>query len=298
MKRLLFIYNPNAGRQQVKTHLAAILDVFSNEGFLVTAYPTKFRGDATQAASALAAGYDRVVCCGGDGTLNETVSGLMQLPAELRPVLGYIPTGTTNDFSKNLSFPRGMDKVAAVACGGVPKACDLGQSNGRWFTYVAAFGLFTDVTYTTPQPTKNLLGHMAYVLEGASRLTSIKSYRLKVESDGESIESEFIYGMVGNTVSVGGLLTLPADRVKLDDGLFEVVLVRKPRSPADYQTIFSALTTQTMPDNGPIIAFHANKLSFSCPEPLPWTLDGEYGGEFTFTRIENRPKAIVLACGK
>jgi len=298
MKRLLFIYNPNAGRQQARSHLAAILDVFSNEGFLVTAYPTKYRGDATQAAAALSAGYDRVVCCGGDGTLNETVTGLMTIPFERRPPLGYIPTGTTNDFSKNLSFPRGMDKMAAVACGGVPRACDLGQSNGRWFTYVAAFGLFTDVTYTTPQNTKNLLGHMAYVLEGAGKLTSIKSYRIKVEADGNAIESEFIYGMVGNTVSVGGLLSLPADRVKLDDGLFEVVLVRKPRSPADYQTIFTALTTQTMPDNGPIISFHASKLSFSCAEPLPWTLDGEFGGEFTFTKIENRPKAIVLACGK
>ena len=298
MKRLLFIYNPNAGRQQARSHLAAILDVFSAEGYLVTAYPTKYRGDATDAAAALSAGYDRVVCCGGDGTLNETVAGLMRLPEELRPVLGYIPTGTTNDFSKNLSFPRGTEKVAAVACGGVPRACDLGQANGRWFTYVAAFGLFTDVTYTTPQPAKNLLGHMAYVLEAAGKLTSINSYRVKVEADGQVIESDFIYGMVGNTVSVGGLLSLPADNVKLDDGLFEVVLVRKPRTPADFQTILTALATQTLPDNGPIITFHASKLSFSCQAPLPWTLDGEFGGEFTFTQIENRPKAIVLACGK
>ena len=299
MKKLLFIYNPLAGRQKARQHLSSMLEVFAARNYLVTAYPTKSRGDATYAAANLAPDYDRVVCCGGDGTLNETISGLMQLPPEQRPVLGYIPTGTTNDFSRNLSFPRGTDKVAAVACGGIPRACDLGLANGKWFTYVAAFGLFTDVTYTTPQNTKNLLGHTAYVLEGASRLASLKSYWLTVEADGVVIEGEFIYGMVGNTVSVGGLLSLPSDLVKLDDGLFEVVLVRKPRNATDLQTIFRALTTQIMPDGeGPIVALRASHLSFTCPEPLPWTLDGEFGGEHTTTEIENLPRAVVIACGK
>ena len=299
MRELLFIYNPLAGRQKARQHLSAILEVFADKGYLVTAYPTRNRGDATYAAATLAPGYDLIVCCGGDGTLNETVAGLMHLPPERRPVLGYIPTGTTNDFSRNLSFPRGMDKIAAVACAGIPRACDLGLANGKWFTYVAAFGLFTDVTYTTPQNAKNLLGHMAYVLEGTSRLASIKSYRIRVETDGNSIEDEFIYGMVGNTVSVGGLLSLPSDMVKLDDGLFEVVLVRKPRTAADFPTIFRALTTQIMPEGeGPIIAFRANRLTISSAEPLPWTLDGEYGGEQSVTEIENLPRSIVVACGK
>jgi YegS/Rv2252/BmrU family lipid kinase len=223
----------------------------------------------------------------------------MKLPSEQRPILGYIPTGTTNDFSRNLSFPRGTEKTAAVACTGIPRACDLGLANGKWFTYVAAFGLFTDVTYTTPQNVKNLLGHTAYVLEGASRLAFLKSYSLKVESDQFSIEDEFIYGMVGNTVSVGGLLNLSSDLVKLDDGLFEVILVRKPRNAADFQTIFRALTTQIMPEEeGPIIAFRSNRITFSCSEPLPWTLDGEFGGEHATTEIENLPRSIVVACGK
>lgn len=298
MKRLLFIYNPNAGRQKVKSNLSAILDVFSANGYLVTVYPTSGPGDASNAAGALAAGYDRLVCCGGDGTLNETVTGLMRIPEGLRPVLGYIPTGTTNDFARNLSLPRGMEKMAAVACGGAPRLCDLGQANGHWFTYVAAFGLFTDVSYTTPQNTKNLLGHTAYVLEGASKLKSIKSYRIKVEADGIDVEDEFIYGMVGNTVSVGGLVNLPSDKVKLDDGLFEVLLVRKPHHAADYQTIIRSLSTQTLPEDGPILGFPASKVTFICTEPLPWTLDGEYGGEHIGTIIENHRQAFTLACGK
>ncbi len=298
MKRLLFIYNPNAGRQKVKTSLAAILDVFAAEGWLITAYPTKTRGDAASAAAALAAGYDRVVCCGGDGTLNETVTGLMRIPGELRPVLGYIPTGSTNDFARNLSLPRGLDKMAQVACGGVPRACDLGQADGRWFTYVAAFGLFTDVSYATPQNAKNLLGHMAYVLEGASRLTSVKSYRVKVEAEGVSLEDEFIYGMVGNTVSVGGLVNLPKSMVKLDDGLFEVLLIRKPRSAADFQTILHCLSSQSITEDGPVLGFSASRVTFTCDELLPWTLDGEFGGAHSVTTIENHPKAFILACGK
>ncbi len=298
MKRLLFIYNPLAGRQKVTNHLASIIDIFSAEGWLVTVYPTKAQGDAAAAAAALAGSHDRVVCCGGDGTLNETVSGLMCLPAPLRPVLGYIPTGTTNDFARNLSLPRGMGNKASVACSGVPRACDLGKMEKRWFTYVAAFGLFTDVSYATSQNAKNLLGHTAYLLEGASRLTNIKSYFLQVEADGISIKGEFIYGMVGNTVSVGGLLNLPVDKVKLDDGLFEVLLIRKPKHAADLQTILRSLTTLQFVEDGPIVGFRAKEITFTCQSLLPWTLDGEFGGAHTCAVIENHPQAFVLACGK
>lgn len=299
MKQLLFIYNPNAGRQKVKNNLYPILDVFATSGYLTTVFPTQGSGDAANAAATLGPNYDRVVCCGGDGTLNETVTGLMKLAPEVRPILGYIPTGTTNDFARNLSLPRGIDNLAAVACGGVPRLCDLGWTGEHWFTYVAAFGLFTDVSYATPQNAKNLLGHMAYVLEGASRLSSIKSYNMKVEVNGSTFEDEFIYGMVGNTVSVGGLVNLPSDKVKLDDGLFEVLLVRKPRNATDYQRIFHALSTQRLDSDGPIVGFTASCVTFtSCSEPLPWTLDGEYGGEHSTLTIENRPQAFTLACGQ
>lgn len=298
MKRLLLIYNPTAGRQKVKTMLPTLLDVFAQNGYLTTVYPTKAKGDATDAAAALAPDFDRVVCCGGDGTLNETVTGLMKLAQDRRPVLGYIPTGSTNDFSRNLSLPRGTAEVAEVACAGVPRACDLGLVNGRWFTYVAAFGLFTDVSYATPQNAKNLLGHTAYLIEGASRLASIQSYHMKVESADHFVEGDFIYGMVGNTVSVGGLINLPKSMVKLDDGQFEILLVHKPKNPLDYQDIFRALLSQQLTSSGLVEGFYAGSVTFTSDAPVPWTLDGEFGGEHTALKIENQQQVLMLACGK
>ena len=302
MKRLLLIYNASAGRQKVKLMLSDILDVFAREGYLTTVVPTQARGDAGKAASGLGAGFDRVVCCGGDGTLNETVSGLMRIHDTMRPPLGYIPTGTTNDFSRNLSLPRGTEKLALTACGGVPRAIDLGRAGENWFTYVAAFGLFTDVSYSTPQNVKNLLGHTAYLIEGASRLTSVQSYVMRVECGGRVIEDEFIYGMVGNTVSVGGLLNLPQDLVKLDDGKFEVLLVRKPKNALEFQAIVRTLLNQKREteeaDNGLVLGFSAEQVSFTCEEAVPWTLDGEFGGAHRTLRVENHQQSLVLACGK
>lgn len=301
MKRLLLIYNSNAGRQKVKTMLPEILDVFAQAGWITTVIPTRTRGDAAHGARALAASFDRVVCCGGDGTLNETVNGLMGVPERLRPALGYIPTGTTNDFSRNLSLPRGTEKLAQTACGDGVQPVDLGQAGERWFTYVAAFGLFTDVSYTTPQNAKNLLGHTAYVIEAAGRLTDIHSCHVKVEGGGRVVEDDFIYGMVGNTVSVGGLLNLPKSLVKLDDGLFEVLLVRTPRNHLDYQAAIHALMTQEIPQengDGLVVGLQAGEVSFTCDHPLPWTLDGEFGGEHTVLPIKNSRQALQFACGK
>ena len=302
MKRLLLIYNASAGRQRIKTMLPDILDIFAQEGWLTTVVPTQARGDAGKAAAALGAGFDRVVCCGGDGTLNDTVSGLMRVHGSLRPVLGYIPTGTTNDFSRNLSLPRGTEKLARTACGGVPRAIDLGRAGESWFTYVAAFGLFTDVSYSTPQNVKNLLGHTAYLIEGASRLTSVQSYVMRVECGDRVVEDEFIYGMVGNTVSVGGLLNLPESLVKLDDGMFEVLLVRKPKSALEFQSIVHTLVNQKREteetEDGLVLAFSAPKVTFTCGEAVPWTLDGEFGGEHTVLPVENHRQSLILACGK
>lgn len=302
MKRLLLIYNASAGRQKVKAMLPDLLDVFAREGCLTTVVPTQAPGDAGKAAAALGAGFDRVVCCGGDGTLNDTVSGLMRVHDALRPTLGYIPTGTTNDFSRNLSLPRGTEKLALTACGGVPRRIDLGRAGERWFTYVAAFGLFTDVSYSTPQNVKNLLGHTAYLIEGASRLASVKSYTMRVESGDRTVEGEFIYGMVGNTVSVGGLLNLPQDLVKLDDGQFEVLLVRKPQTALEFQSIVHTLLNQKREtedaDNALVLGFAADKITFTCQEAVPWTLDGEFGGEHQSLRVENHKQSLVLACGK
>ena len=188
--------------------------------------------------------------------------------------------------------------MAQVACGGVPRACDLGWTDGRYFTYVAAFGLFTDVSYSTPQSTKNMLGHFAYVLEGAGRLMNVPSYHMQVEtSDGQRWEDDYIYGMVSNTVSVGGLVSLPRDKVLLDDGVFEALLIRQPKNAKDWQNILTALATQKLVEGGPVTGFSAGRVTFTCDKAVSWTLDGEFGGERTVTAIENLPRAFVLACG-
>ncbi len=297
MKRLLFIYNSHAGKGRARTHLSGILEALAREGWLVSVWPTTGQGDATQVAAELGAYYDRVVCCGGDGTLNEVVSGLIQLRHP--PVLGYIPAGTTNDFSRNLALPRGMEAAAATAASGFPKACDIGSFNGRTFVYVAAFGAFTDVSYDTPQSLKNAFGHLAYLMEGAARLGSLKPYTLRVEHDGGVVEGDFFYGMVSNTVSVGGFQGLPKDQVKLDDGLFEVILVKKPTTPQEIQGIARGLALQNLDaSRGAVLGFHTAKLTVSSAVPLPWTLDGEYGGDPTEAEIENRCQALEIVHGK
>ncbi len=298
MKQLLFVYNPTAGRQRAKAILSDVLMVFAQEGYQITVRPTLAQGDATQVVADTAAQYDRVVCCGGDGTLNETVQGLLTLPRDQRPILGYIPAGTTNDFSRNINLPRSTQQLAKVACGGVPRAIDIGQLAQRQFLYIAAFGLFTDVSYSTPQASKNLLGHLAYVLEGAGRLVNFPSYQVHVTTDqGLDVDGDFIYGMVSNTVSIGGLVNLPRDLVCLDDGQFEALLIRTPKSPKDWQSILTALTTQKLPEDGSVVGFTCTQAHFTSVKPLAWTVDGEYGGEYTDLTISNRPQALVIACG-
>lgn len=300
MKKLLYIYNPAAGRKSAKINLSDALEVFTRQGYEITVRPTQARGDAAAAAREQGPDFDRVVCCGGDGTLNETVRGVLELPRERRPVLGYIPAGTTNDFSRTLELPRTLPELAEAAGAGTPRPIDVGEAAGRPFTYVAAFGLFTDVSYSTPQANKNLLGHFAYLLEGMGRLASIPSYHMKVSTpEGKEVEGDFIYGMVGNTVSVGGLVNLPRDKVLLDDGRFEVILIRQPKTAKDWQSILTALTTLELSKDGEgaVVGFSAGEVTFTCDAPVAWTVDGEFGGEQQITTVKNLPRALTIACG-
>ena len=231
MKEALLIYNPTSGKGQLPGSLSPVLDVFTKAGWLVTVYPTQCKGDAVRAAKELGPRFQRVVCAGGDGTLSETVTGLMELSAP--PMLGYIPSGSTNDCATTLNLPRSPIKSAAVAAGeGEPFHIDIGKLNGQPFVYVAAFGAFTHVAYATPQDLKNTFGHLAYVVEGIASLPTISPYHLKVEYDGQVLEDDFYFGMVRNALSIGGI-KLPQQDVELDDGLFEVDLVKKPVSLAD-----------------------------------------------------------------
>ena len=296
MNDLLFIYNPQAGQGKVKGKLSDILNALTAGGYLPTVYPTQAAGDATGLVRTVGSNYRRIVCCGGDGTLHEVVTALMEMAEP--PVLGYIPAGTTNDFSKNLDLPRGMVGAAQVAAGEHTLQCDIGRFNDQNFVYVAAFGAFTDVSYDTPQNFKNLFGHLAYVLEGIGRLGSIRSFQMKIEHDGGTLEGEFIFGMVGNTRSVGGFQGWPAQEVELDDGLFEVILVRQPKNPLELQSILLSVISQNPGEEGPLVGFHTKKLKVTCDEEVAWTLDGEYGGSHKEARIENVQKALELCCGK
>ncbi len=293
---LLFIYNPTAGRGRLRSHIGNIVECFAAHGWRPTLYPTFGPGDAVSAAE-MGNNYDRVVCGGGDGTLNEVITGLLRLDDP--PPLGYIPAGTTNDFARTLNIPRNRYVQAAKLAAVEPAhLCDVGLFRGseetvRQFIYVAAFGVFTDVSYRTPHGMKTVLGHTAYVLEGVASLTALKTYPLRVETDERCIQGEFIYGMVSNSVSVGGFRGVKADAVVLDDGLFEVMLVRSPKSLEEFNSIVASLSSRQ--PNGNVIGFQARKLTFtSLGEPIPWTLDGEFGGAHLQAEVGNRSCAIRI----
>ena len=296
MKTLLLIYNPTAGSGRLKVHLATILEVFARAGFRTTIHFTRGKDDATQVAAELGGQFDRVVCCGGDGTLSEVVAGLLTLPQP--PSLGYIPAGTTNDSAKNFHIPKEAEPAAVAAAFGPPRPFDIGFFNGKSFAYIAAFGAFTQVAYDTPKEWKARLGHLAYVMAGAASLSSIQPYALEIEHDGGTLSGNFIYGMVSNTVSVGGFNMFPPGEVKLDDGLHEVMLVREVRTPADLQRLIASLLQKKPVGKDQVVVFHTSRLTVTSRTPLPWTLDGEYGGDPTHVEIVNHRKAISVVCGQ
>ena len=292
MEQLLLIYNPTSGTGRAATRLSEIVDVCTKAGWLVTAYPTQLKGDATRIARELGGQYGRVICMGGDGTLSEVAAGLMEL--EGPPPLGYIPLGSTNDCATTLRLPRSHRQAARVAAAtGVPVPADMGLLNGHPFVYVAAFGAFTKVAYDTPQDLKHSLGHLAYILEGIASLPTISPYHLRVEYDGQVLEDDFFFGMVSNTLSIGGMKPPNADQVVLDDGLFEVTLVKKPVSLADVANGFQALINLAPAEGtGALVQFQARRLVFTADHPLPWTIDGEFGGQQSVNEVVNCQRAL------
>lgn len=282
MKRLLFIFNPFSGKAQVKDQVFNIVDAFTKEGFLVTVYPTQKRMDCNEYIKAHGQEYDMIVCSGGDGTLNETVSGILDNP-ECDVPIGYIPSGSTNDFATSLMIPKTVGAAVRHIIDGKEFLCDVGSFNGRWFNYVAAFGLFTDVSYATPQALKNALGHQAYMLEGVKSFANSKPYDLKVIHDGIEEENRYIYGMVANSISVGGMKNIAGKDVILDDGLFEVILIKSPKTPAEFQNMINGFIFQE--DNSMVTRIKCSEITFTSSEPVPWVLDGEFGGDQTEVNI-------------
>jgi diacylglycerol kinase (ATP) len=291
MKKMLFIYNPNSGMGLLKPKLSDVLDIFVKGGYEVTVYPTQKYHDAVRKMGEYEEQYDLVACSGGDGTLDEVVTGMMK--REKKVPIGYIPAGTTNDFASSLHISKNMLEAADTVVNGVPFACDVGVFNQDYFVYIAAFGLFTDVSYQTKQSMKNVLGHLAYVLEGATRIFDIPSYKLKVTHDGETIEDEFIYGMVTNSRSVGGFRNMIGKNVVFDDGEFEVTLIRTPKNPLALQEIIGALLSSQI-NTKHIYSFKTGEIHFESVEEIPWTLDGEFGGEHDSVCIKNAKQALKI----
>ena len=291
MKRLLFIINPQAGQRRVNRFVADIIRLFIEAGYMCEPYVTGAPGEAAQVIAKCPRRYDLVVCAGGDGTLNETVSGM--LSAGMDCPLGYIPCGTTNDYAASIGLSSDVLQAARDIIEGKPQTVDVGTFNGRYFVYTATCGAFAKASYSTPQAAKNVLGHMAYVLEGMRDLSTLKPIHMKVRANDVVLEDDFIFCSITNSTSVGGILRLDTQLVALNDGRFEITMVRNPLNPAQLSSILVGLTTQSVP-NDMIHFFSAKKIGIDCDVPLEWTLDGERESETDSVTMENLHSAIRI----
>ena len=291
MKKLLFIVNPRAGKTKSTAPLFDAVAAFSRAGYLVRVFVTEAGGQARDIAAKWGGQYDLVVCAGGDGTLNETISGLMQL--EQRPPLGYLPNGSTNDFAASLHLHTTVEAAARAVAGGIPYSLDIGRHNDRYFAYVASFGAFTRSSYSASQAAKNALGHFAYILEGLGDLDSLRPYRCAIDADGEHFEGDFIFGAVCNSTSLGGLVKLDPKHVAMDDGTFELLLLRMPKTALDLQNLITAMTRMQYDYPG-VIFRHVKNVVLTTDENISWSLDGEYAASAPRVEIQCLPGAIEL----
>lgn len=290
-RKLLFVFNPKSGMGLIKNHLLEIVDVMVKAGYEPTVYPTQARGDAIRKVREDGVHYDRIVCSGGDGTLDEVVTGMRE--ADLQMPLGYIPAGSTNDFARTLGIPSDMVKAAEIAVGEHVFPCDVGQFNDDTFVYIAGFGVFTEISYDTPQELKNILGHAAYILSAAKSLASIPSYLMQIEANGEVIQDRFVYGMITNSVSVAGFKGLTGKDVELDDGEFEVTLIKSPNNPIELNDIIAYLTG-LVSETKMVYTFKSSHIKLRSRSSVSWTMDGENGGEHWSVEIKNHHKKLNI----
>ncbi len=275
-KKLLFIVNPRAGKTKSSAPLFEAVSIYSEAGYLVSVRQTRGRGDATVFAETLGADCDLIVCHGGDGTLNETINGVMRIPKEKRPMVSYLPGGSTNDFAASLNISSDPAAAARSAMRMQPRALDIGLFGRRNFVYVASFGAFTRTTYTVSQDIKNVFGHLAYLLEGVKDLDTLCPYRMRITADGEVFDGEYLFGAVSNSTSIAGLMKLSPEMVGFNDGLFELLLVPVPRTPAAMQALLRTLISQDYRNSDGMIFRQVRHVTAETEEEIPWTLDGEY----------------------
>ena len=292
---MLLIVNPNAGRNGYESCLSEVLFTIHRSGYRTTVAFTNYRGDAPQIVAECGAEYDRVVCMGGDGTLSETVSGIMRLPAERRPELGYIPMGTSNDSATTLELSRDPAMAAYTAACGRPIPLDIGRFNGdSYFTYVAAFGAFTEVSYQTPQDQKNALGWLAYAMDAMTRLPNLTHRWTHIEYDGGVLEGDFIFCAVTNARRFAGFIRLDDSAgVSLSDGLFEVILIRTPETILQVGPIISDILNNSFSSEYAML-LHSRSVKFTFREPVAWTLDGEDGGTHQAVECENLQRSVSM----
>lgn len=288
MKKMLFVMNPFSGQRKATKVLTEIISAFNSADYRVEVHMTSGTGDATRVVAERAKELDLVVCCGGDGTFNETVAGLMQSGVNI-PV-GYIPAGSTNDFANSLHLATDCIEAVDRIITGQVHTYDVGKFGERYFSYVASFGAFTRTSYATPQSVKNALGHTAYVLEGISELSQIRKEHIRMEIDGEVVEDDFLFGAICNSTSVGGILTLDPNQVDMCDGRLEVLLLRAPQSLAEIAECIQAVQSQHYNDCAMITFRSAEEIKVYADPEMPWTLDGE--------REEGHAEVLVRDCHK
>lgn len=292
-QNIMLIMNPKAGKGNSQQLLFTLCNGLCEAKDNVHVCITQYASHATKLIQTLASSYDVVLCCGGDGTWNEVVSGMMCLPYEKRVPLLYLPMGTVNDFANTLQLSKDPDIILQHLQSPSYFPCDVGMFQHRYFTYVAAFGIFTDVSYSTPQSSKNIFGKAAYFLEGCKQLAKIPNYHIKVSYDGKQLEEDCVFGCVTNAKYVAGFPTIYANDAQLDDGEFEVLLIKTPHNPLDVQTIITALLKREVHTQW-MHYFKTRELTITSPTNIPWTLDGEDGGMHQCVKIQNQHKAITL----
>lgn len=294
MPKLLFVYNPHSGKGQIKNQLMGIVDIFVRSGYDVSIRPTQGKSDAYEYVTENARNYDRVVVAGGDGTLNEVMRAVVSFDETERPEIGYIPAGTTNDFAATLGLSkRNMLWAAKTAVRGKPLRCDTASFNGTPFNYVAGFGAFTDVSYDTPQETKNVIGHAAYVLEGIKRLATLPSYHVNIKYDGGEIQEEVFLCLIMNATSVGGFISAEKlINVDLCDGVYEMLVFRQPANILEFQSFITGLAMGD-PNADGCTAIHSSHFEITSEEIIKWTLDGEFGGETNKAVIDVNPLSVT-----
>ena len=291
MKKLLFVMNPFAGTRKANKYLTEILTEFCNAGYEVSVYMTQGPGSGRQEVVRRAAEVSLVVCCGGDGTFNEVVAGLMESGADI-PV-GYIPAGSTNDFAVSLGLATDVMKATRAILNGQEEQYDVCSFGGRYFTYVASFGAFTKTSYTTPQSIKNALGHTAYVLSGIQELSQIHAVPVKITLEGETLEGDYLFGAICNSTSLGGVLTLDPKQVDMRDGQFEILLIRAPKDLGELAECIQAVQKQVYNCN--MITFRsAKEVTVETDPQMPWTLDGEMEPGHDRVTVKNIHRAIRL----